>query len=381
MSPRSALTSRTATRVTFAVIVVFLIAQMAWWIVFQTRYISQVIDGTLVAWQRDERAANAVLAAYPDDHALVAEMLSEFSHLRFDPGSGRLIIDPAIEAEFLAEQRRHSRMFLFEGPFFVLVVLFGLLIIGRSLRQERELKRRQRNFLDAVGHEFKTPISTLRLLIETALLRELTPGKQRHYLNHMATEVNRLEHTGLQVLASARLESATPPLYALAQIDLRDAVRHVVELSRLSLEARGARLIVDYGQVPLPVAIEPEGFKVLLDNLLDNAVKYTPEASKPVALRLEREGAAALLHVEDRGRGIPEKERSQVFERFYRGGDELTRTAPGIGLGLYLVERAAKRMNGSVTIAANDPSGTRFTFRLPLVVAPEGAPRDTAVAA
>ncbi|HET8986737.1 MAG TPA: HAMP domain-containing sensor histidine kinase [Trueperaceae bacterium] len=375
------MTSRTATRVTFTLIVVFLIAQMAWWIIFQTRYIGQVIDDTLAAWQRDQRAANAVLEAYPDDDTLVSEMLAEFSHLRFDEGSGQLVVDPAVEAEFLASQRSYSRMFLFEGPFFVLIVLFGLLIIGRSLRQERELKRRQRNFLDAVGHEFRTPVSTLRLLIETALMRELTPEKQRHYLNRMAAEVDRLEHTGLQVLASARLESSSPPLDGLAQLDLRDAVRRVVELSRLGLEARGARLSVDYGDTELPVAVEPEGFKVLLDNLLDNAVKYTPEASKPVALRLERSGGNALLHVEDRGRGIPERERNQVFERFYRGGNELTRTAPGIGLGLYLVERAATRMHGSVTITANEAQGTRFTVALPLVTATSQSTAAAAVTA
>lgn len=381
MNTRRILTSRTATRVTFTVIVVFLIAQMAWWIVFQARYIGQVIDGTLAAWQRDEHAANAVLQAHPDDDTLVGELLTEFSHLRFDAGTGRLVIDPATEAEFLTTQRGYSRMFLFEGPFFVLVVLFGLLIIGRSLRQERELKRRQRNFLDAVGHEFRTPVSTLRLLIETALMRELSPEKQRHYLHRMADQVDRLEHTGMQVLASARLESSAPPPDGLTQLDLRDAVRRVVDLSRLGLEERGAHLSVDYGETPLLVALEPEGFKVLLDNLLDNAVKYTPEAAKPVALRLERNEGHALLHVEDHGRGIPEKERSQVFERFYRGGNELTRTAPGIGLGLYLVERAATRMHGSVVIAANGTRGTRFTLTLPLVAAASATAPSTAVTA
>jgi two-component system, OmpR family, sensor histidine kinase SenX3 len=102
-------------------------------------------------------------------------------------------------------------MISFEGPFFAVVILAMLALIAGSLRAERELKRRQHNFLSAVTHEFNTPIGTLRLLVQTLRLRPATPERTVDYLRRMETELDRLERTSEQVLASARLEQAGAP--------------------------------------------------------------------------------------------------------------------------------------------------------------------------
>ena len=165
------MTSRRATRIAFVVIIVFVLAQVVWWIIFQERYISGVTETTLANWRQDAVAVNALLERSPEDTALIGEVRRDYPHLRLE--AGRFVLDENVVQSFTREQRGYVRMFAFEGPFFSLVILTGLFIIAKSLRTERELKRRQQNFLNAVSHEFKTPLSTLRLLVETALYRSL----------------------------------------------------------------------------------------------------------------------------------------------------------------------------------------------------------------
>ncbi len=362
---RPRITSQRATRIAFVVVVVFLLAQVAWWIIFQHSYVSRMTRETLSAWQRDAATASLLYSARPQT-SVREQLLVAYPHLRL--GGERFEVNPAELRAFRAEQTGHLRMFAFEGPFYALVILSGLYVIAVSLRAERELKRRQQNFLNAVSHEFKTPISTLRLLIETALYRPLKPEKQRDYLGRMDREVTRLEAMSEQVLASARLEHA-PTLHSLAPAELNGAVREAVERERSGLEARGARLEVFYTPDTLPVSLDASAFGTVLGNLLDNAVKYSPGPEKTVRVRLESRRHLAVVHVEDNGVGLAESEKPRVFKPFYRVGDELTRAAPGVGLGLHLVRSMTEAMNGWVRCDAPlDPQtgrGSRFSVVLP----------------
>lgn len=362
---RPRLTSQLVTRVAFVVIVVFLLAQVTWWIIFQHSYIDGVTRDTISAWQRDAATATLLYRARPEP-AIFEQLALTYPHLRWEEGAFE--IDPTDLREFRAVQTGHLRMFAFEGPFYALVILAGLLVIANSLRAERELKRRQQNFLNAVSHEFKTPISTLRLLVETALYRPLKPDKQRDYLGRMAHEVTRLETMSEQVLASARLEHA-PLVKTLVPAELGEVVRAVVERERSGLEARGAQLEVVGSDEALPVSLDPAAFGIVLGNLLDNAVKYSPGKTKRVRLRLEGKRHLAVVHVEDEGVGLSEGEKARIFDPFYRVGDELTRAASGVGLGLHLVRSITEAMNGWVRCDAPlDPTtgrGSRFSVVLP----------------
>jgi signal transduction histidine kinase len=373
---RPRLTSQTATRIAFGVVVIFLLAQVTWWIVFQQRYIAQVTRETLSAWQRDAATVNLLLS-FDDESAIQRQIEATYPHLRLVSGPDGFVraeVDPAQLRAFRDAQAGHLRMFAFEGPFYVLVMLAGLYFIALSLRAERDLKRRQQNFLSAVSHEFKTPLSTLKLLLESVLYRSLTPAKQRDYLERMNSELRRLEATSEQVLAAARLEHA-PAVSRLREVDLNDALREALAPLQGGLEARGARLTVRYYPEPLPVSLDPSAFAIVLSNLLDNAVKYTPEAHKPVTIRLEGQRHLAVLHVEDQGVGLREGERRRIFDPFYRVGDELTRATSGVGLGLHLVRSVTEAMNGWVRCDAPlDPQtgrGSRFSVVLPKRVGAE----------
>lgn len=377
---RPRFTRRTSTRLAFTVIVVFVVAQAVWWVVFQRAYIQDVTDGRLELWRATASSAQAALVAADGDPAVRAEQLALHEHLAFE--NGRFAVDPEAREAFLADQRGSLRMLTWEGPFFVAVILSMLALIGRSLREERELKRSHQNFLSAVTHEFKTPVATLRLLVETAQMRDLDAGRRREYLARMAGEVDRLERTSEQVLAAARLEQGPLPA-RLEPRDLRDVVARLVAAHRPSLEARGAELRLERPDAPLLVSLDEDAFALVVGNLLDNAVKYAPEDRRDVTVHLEGRGDTVAMHVDDRGLGVPEAERERIFERFHRSGDESTRRTTGTGLGLHLVRSTVEAMNGWVRVEDNpEGTGSRFTVTLPrrVVVDAESADAGTAPA-
>jgi signal transduction histidine kinase len=371
------------TRVAFAIIVAFVLAQVAWWLIFPNQLLDRAARERADSWARDAATANELLELEP---GAAGELLTRYPHLRLAPGAAegppRVELDPAGVVPFAERDRSARRMLAFEGPFFAVVILAMLGLIAGSLRAERELKRRQHNFLSAVTHEFNTPLGTLRLLVQTLRLRPATPERTVDYLRRMETELDRLERTTEQVLASARLEQAgAPPVLEAA--DLNSVVQGLIGRARDGLEARGARLTVRYSAEPLPVSLEPNAFALVLNNLLDNAVKYSPGAVKPVTVTLRADGDVVRLHVDDQGVGLGPTERERVFERFYRAGDEMTRTSAGVGLGLHLVRSTTEAMNGWVQVEdAPSGRGTRFTVVLPRrVMAGDDGTRPTAPAA
>jgi len=362
---------RTSTRLAFTVITVFVVAQAVWWVVFQRGYVAEVSEARLAAWQADAGLAQAVLDGANGDADVAASLLASHPHLMLR--GERLVVDTATKEAFLERQQGYLRMFAWEGPFFVVVILSMLTLIGRSLREERELKRSHQNFLSAVTHEFKTPLATLRLLVETAQLRDLDADKRRDYLARMAGEVDRLERTSEQVLTAARLEQA-PITAGLEPRDLREVVARLVAASRPGMEARGATLRLESSDQPLPVSLDEDAFSLVLGNLLDNAAKYSPDDRREIIVRLSPGTDVITLHVDDRGFGVDASERKKIFERFHRSGDESTRRATGTGLGLHLVRSTVEAMNGWVRVEPNPTGiGSRFTVTLPRRVAAEGS--------
>lgn len=340
-------------------VAIFVIAQLGWWLYFQNSYVERVSGETVEAWQRDAQVVGQLLARGGD----AAATLRAFPHLRLT-GDG-VGIDPERLTAFLDGQERRLRMFTMESSGFVALMIVAFMLMGQRLRVERELKQQQQNFLSAVTHELKTPMSSMRLLVETALMRPLPPEKQRSYLQRLEGELGRLERLSETVLASTRLEAgATRP--ELAPLELTGEVRSYLATHAASFEARGADISLVTASTELPVLLDRPSLNLIMTNLIDNAIKYSPGAAKPVEVRLEGRGHLIRLHVTDAGPGIPPGTGQKVFDRFYRAGSELVRTAPGVGLGLYLVRSAAEDMNGWISHqTAPSGSGTRFTLTLP----------------
>jgi len=364
--------SRARVWLAFGLVVVFLLAQVAWWLIFQRNTIQQNIEYAETAWLQEAALVQQLWAATAPEKraALLSELRQAFPHLEVE--GERVYVNPERLKAYRDEQMRHLRMFAYEGPFFLLVMLLGLYIIGRSLKSEQELKRRQQNFLMAASHEFRTPISTLRLLAQTLQMRELSREKQLAYLTHMSHEIDRLEDLSERLLATSRLAQGLGQIKP-ERHDLNQAVSRCLARQQNTLVARGVTLHLEPAPTPLPVDLDPEAFSLVLSNLLDNAVKYSPGPQKPVWVRLRREGSQAVLEVEDRGVGLSRGELQQIFEPFYRVGDEQTRSTRGLGLGLYLVKSITELMGGRVWAEAL-PQGSRFVLSLPLLEAQGLAP-------
>jgi len=372
--------SRAVVTTAFVVIVTFVLVQVTWWLVFQDRYLTEVTEERLHSWEADATSSNELLrlalegpgpaaAGFEGGEAatpLVDDLLDRYPHLTWTGTAFE--VDREARDEFVSQQRSYWRMFFFEAPFFALVVLLALLLIGRGLRAERELKALQQNFISAVTHEFNTPISTLRLLIESAQLRRLPREKWDENLRRMASELGRLERLSAQVLTTMRLQQGTP--VPLERFDLNVLVGRLLERMSQAAHTRGAEIRFVPAEGDVPVSAERESVELILNNLVENAIKYTPGSRKPVTVRVERDGDLALLHVEDEGQGLKPGEERKIFARFYRSGDEMTRRSAGVGLGLYLVKNAAEAMNGWVRASnRDDRRGARFTVVLPLRVA------------
>ncbi len=371
--------SRQRARIAFSLIVVFLVAQLVWWLVFQRNSIEDSMIRTTVAWARDARMAQKILEIAPDSDrpALRQKLRLEYPHLNLD--ANPVLVNASVARAFQSKQTGYLRMFGFEGPFFILVILGGLYVVALSLRSDQELRRRQQNFLMAATHEFRTPITTLRLLIETAQYRELPREKQLDYLGRMELELRRLQDVSERVLATARLEQGASSTDREVR-DLGQVVLELIETQRPLLEARGARVTLESWDAPLPVLVDPAAFSIVLSNLMDNAVKYSTDPEKPVLVKLGTQSGFACISVEDRGIGISPREVPHIFDQFYRVGNELTRDARGLGLGLYLVKSITELLGGRVRCEPLN-HGTRFTVSLPMAArekaAPEPAPSTT----
>jgi two-component system sensor histidine kinase TctE len=224
----------------------------------------------------------------------------------------------------------------------------------------------QRRFIADAAHQLKTPLTGLRTQTELAL-RETDPQSLLRALRHVGVSAERLSHLTQQLLSLARAEATTEQAARFAPLDLRELARSVIE----PWVDQALRKSIDLGyEAPdEPVLVVGSEFllKEALNNVLDNAMKYTPAGGLVTLRVLDRD--PAQLEVEDSGPGIPDADRERVFERFYRG---MQTEVEGSGLGLAIVREVAEQHGGEVSIAAAaGHSGTVVTVTLPRAVETE----------
>lgn len=218
---------------------------------------------------------------------------------------------------------------------------------------------RQREFIGDAAHELRTPLTALRLQLQLAeRARDDEARAQAHA--RLREGIARAVHLVEQLLVLAR-QDPDAPVESAGEVDLTQLARGVVEAHQPAAAARGLDLAVEAAE-PVATAGDRAALRTLIDNLVDNALRYTP--SGRVAVRVAREGGSAVLEVEDTGPGIAETERGRVFDRFYRGE---AAAEGGSGLGLAIVKRVAERHGGQVELlGARQGAGLRVRIVLPL---------------
>jgi len=264
--------------------------------------------------------------------------------------------------ETLEKYRRRIVMMVSEGVFFALLVFVLIGLLWRTFRREVELQRQHRNFLSAITHELKSPLAAMRLALETVVSGRASADDGRRFLGNALIDTERLQSLVQKVLEATRYGEGGPQI-VLQRADLSEVVDVAVEAFARTALATGAHMDVETAAC-VQGEIDEEAIAIAVSNLLENAVKYGGEPPR-IDVRLLLRNGDAVIEVGDNGRGIPEEDSAMIFNRFYRGGDELTRTTRGTGLGLYLVQQIVEAHRGKVEVAATGPSGTTFRMLLP----------------
>ncbi len=266
--------------------------------------------------------------------------------------------------ELMTAYRKQERMIMGETIFLSLSLLAGIYVIYRGYQREVASSRQQRNFLLSITHELKSPLAGIRLALETIAKRgDQLPLDKRQMLSQRGIkEADRLNKLVEDLLLSARLESA----YQFHQepLDLQELVaRIVLQQSQQNPEA-DIEFLPDVSLAQ--VSGDRQALTSVIINLIENAVKYSPQPAK-VSVRLRQEDKMVCLEVADQGIGISTKDKKQVFEKFYRVGSEDTRKTKGTGLGLFIVKELIKAHHGTIRVKDNQPQGTVFAITLPIV--------------
>ncbi len=264
--------------------------------------------------------------------------------------------------ELLDEYRGRIVMMVSEGSFFAIMLFVLLWLLVRTLQREAELERRHRNFLSAITHELKSPLASMRLSLETVLSGRASGDRREHFLGNALNDTERLQDLVQKVLEVTRYDRGGGRL-ELSRVPLSDVVEEATAAFAPRARLKGGEVDVD---------VEPdvwgrgdqEALRIVVSNLLENAVKYGGRPPR-VRVTLAVADGSAVLDVRDNGAGIPADDVSLVFERFFRGGDEMTRTTEGTGLGLYLVRQIVTAHHGVVRVAETGPGGTTFRVTLP----------------
>jgi len=251
------------------------------------------------------------------------------------------------------------------GAAFLAFVLVGVVTyLWLSVKIIR-LNHRQSNFVDSVTHELKSPITSLKLYLQTLRQRPVSEQERAEFYDVMLNDVERLHQLILHILDAAHLEKEAPggeeEVIDLAPL-LRECAAKVCEGNHVELGVIRFSLHSTY------VLARRVDVEIVFRNLVDNAVKYGGEDLE-IEISLAQQGGEAVVKIADNGPGIPAKQRRKVFRRFARLGVELERERAGTGLGLYIVRNLVRRMRGKVSVY--DPphgSGTIFEVRLPALL-------------
>ena len=280
---------------------------------------------------------------------------------------------PSWSLEFHQAPSRLIKAFLLSRRglyFFIFLLIAGILVFGlvltlRSVSHELELARMKSDFVSTVSHEFKSPLTSIRQLAEM-LQSGRVPSEERRqkYYEILLEQSERLTLLTDNILSLAKIEEGRAE-FTFERTDLPALLGDVVAAFRDRVRHEGFDIHFEVVDGLPPTAVDGAALSQALTNLLDNAVKYSGD-SRSISVRVFREAEGIAVAVRDSGIGIKREDIPRLFERFFRAGDELTRTVKGSGLGLTLVKEIVEAHRGRIDIESEPGKGSVFTIRLPL---------------
>lgn len=276
-----------------------------------------------------------------------------------------LVVSDALHLKGQGQVSAGHWMLLILGTLLFALVIAGLILFVVFHAKQIRYNQLQTNFLDAVTHEFRSPLTSLKLYLDTLRLRDVPPEKVPEFYSLMADDLDRLHLLVEQVLEAGRAEHKVRSFHV-ERVDLGKHIEATTTAIRRRHGLQNGSLRTQLAP-GLEVEADPAALDIVLNNLVENAVKYSREGQVDVLVvaDVSHQGEVAIS-VRDSGVGIPKGQLKRIFQRFYRLGNELTRTRKGTGLGLYVVKEILRGMKGTVTaMSPGENLGSTFTVTLP----------------
>jgi signal transduction histidine kinase len=270
--------------------------------------------------------------------------------------------DPRADFAQLAERRR---LLLLGLATIALLLLVGLYAVTRGVTRELEAARLQSDFVSAVSHEFRTPLTSLKQLAELLSSGRVASEERRaRYYQVMERESGRLHRLVEGLLDFGRMEAGALEFH-MERVSVRDLVRDVVTEFEAEVADDGLKVELRDNEFAATAVVDVEAMGRAVWNLLDNAVKYSPDC-QTVWVDVARDDTRVTIAVRDKGVGIPSAELGTVFNKFVRGSSSSGRGTKGTGIGLAMVRHIVEAHGGEVRVESQVGRGSTFTILLPI---------------
>lgn len=247
-------------------------------------------------------------------------------------------------------------MILGEGSVFLVILVVGAIYFHRLLLKEKYIQAQQRNFLLSVTHELKSPLASIKLYLQTILKRDLDKEKREQFIQSSIDDIGRLDDLVENMLLASKIENRS---YSFPKDEFDFSGLMLTMINRLKINVQGKREIIAEIEEQIDYVGDRFSLGSMVNNLFENAVKYSEENSR-INIQLKKENDKIKLLVCDEGVGIAEDDMDKIFQKFYRAGNEMTRKTKGTGLGLFIVQQVVNNHSATISIKNNLPKGTCF---------------------
>jgi signal transduction histidine kinase len=249
-------------------------------------------------------------------------------------------------------------MVLGEGSMFILVFLLGAYSLHKSINHQQKLQEQKKNFLLSVTHELKSPLASIKILLQTIQKRDLTKAQVLNFIDKSLLDVERLDDMVENMLLASKIDNRSYT-FPKAKFNLSVLVDSIV--NRLQISKCDCNQQIINAEIEPKIEITGDKFALtsVVTNLVENAVKYSSPCETVNVKLFEKEGKV-YFQVADHGIGISDNEKTRIFDKFYRVGSEDTRNTKGTGLGLYIVKEVLDKHQASIKVKDNRPAGSVF---------------------
>jgi signal transduction histidine kinase len=261
-------------------------------------------------------------------------------------------------------QPNHLGMVLGEGSMFIIVFGFGAYSLHNALNREQRLQEQKKNFLLSVTHELKSPLASIKILLQTIQKRNLTKAQTLDFIDKSLLDIERLDDMVENMLLASKIDNRSYT-YPKAKFNLSVLVDSIV--NRLQITKCDCNQQIIDAEIEPKIEITGDKFALtsVVTNLVENAIKYSSPC-EAVAVKLFSKDGKIHFQVADHGIGIADNEKNRIFDRFYRVGSEETRNTKGTGLGLYIVKQVLDKHEATIRVKDNRPAGSIFEVEFAL---------------